>query len=353
MKTYNGLYPQICSFENLWKAACKAQKGKRFQDNVARFNFHRERELLRLQEELLSQTYRPGDYYEFTIYEPKRRMISAAPYRDRVVHHALCNIIEPIFDRIFIYDSYACRVGKGTHRAVDRFTKFCRKTRYVLKADIRKYFPSIDHEILKELIRRKIKDKKTLWLIDLIIDSSNPQEPASFYFPGDDLFTPFERRRGIPIGNLTSQFFANVYLNPFDHFVKEQLHCKRYIRYCDDFVVLAQGKTRLHQVRERMAEYLVSLRLKLHPNKTQVFPVKEGTDFLGYRIFPTHRRVRRENIVRFKRRMRRLQEAYAKGEVSVLKVRQSVQSWIAHVSHADSYGLRKRLLQEIVFTRAR
>jgi len=384
LKTHDGLYPQICAFENLWKAACKAQRGKRFQHKVARFNFHRERELFRLQEELMTQTYRPGDYHEFTIYEPKKRMISAAPYRDRVVHHALCNIIEPIFERTFIFDSYACRVGKGTHRAVDRFTRFCRRNRYVLKADIQKYFPSIDHEILKTLIRRKIRDAQTLWLIDLIIDSSNPQEPVIAYFPGDDLLTPAERRRGMPIGNLTSQFFANIYLNPFDHqyvsktlnrdwqipilpldlpiqrehlrstdhFIKEQLRCKCYIRYCDDFVVLSNDKAWLHQVKEQMEEYLISLRLKPHPRKSQVFPVKDGTDFLGYRIFPTHRRVRRDSITRFRRRMRRLQEKYATGEVDLSHIKQSIQSWLGHVSHADSYGLRKQLFREIVFVRA-
>ena len=150
MKTYGELYSQICSFENLWRAADQAQKGKRSQYSVSQFNFHRGREIFQLQEELMTQTYQPGKYHEFTIYEPKKRLISAAPYRDRVVHHALCNVIEPIFERTFIFDSYACRVGKGTHRAVDRFTQFSQKNRYVLKADISKYFPSIDHEILKE-----------------------------------------------------------------------------------------------------------------------------------------------------------------------------------------------------------
>jgi RNA-directed DNA polymerase len=352
MKTYGGLHPQICSFENLWEAACRAQRGKRFQQSVAWFNFHRERELFRLQEELLKQTYRPGAYYEFTIYEPKKRLISAAPYRDRVVHHALCNVIEPIFERTFIFDSYACRVGKGTHRAVDRFTQFCRRHRYVLKADISKYFPSIDHAVLKGLIRRKIRDPQALWLIDLIIDSSNPQEPVTAYFPGDDLFTFVERRHGIPIGNLTSQFFANVYLNPLDHFVKEQLHCKCYIRYCDDFVVFADDKYWLHEVKAQIEEYLTLLRLKLHPRKCQVLPVKDGTDFLGYRIFSKHRRVRRDSIIRFRRRMRRLQGAYARGEIPLSHIRQSIQSWLGHLSHADSYGLRKQLLREIVFVRA-
>jgi len=349
MKTFDGLYPQVCSFENLWTAAHKAQRGKRFQHSVSRFNFHLERELFRLQDELLGQTYQPGEYHEFIIYEPKKRMISAAPYRDRVIHHALCNIVEPLFERTFIHDSYACRVGKGTHRAVDRFTKFSRQNRYAFKADIRKYFPSIDHEILKDLIRRKIRDERTLWLIDLIIDSSNPQEPAMAYFPGDDLFAPVQRRRGIPIGNLTSQFFANVYLNALDHFVKEQLRCKCYIRYCDDFVILADDKSWLHEVKAGISEYLVALRLKLHPTKCQVSPVKDGTDFLGYRIFPTHRRMRKDSVTRFRRRMRRLQKAYARGEVSLCHIRQSMQSWLGHASHADSYRLREQLLSEITF----
>ncbi len=156
MKTYRQLFAQICAFPNLLLAAYKAQRGKRLRDQVARFNFGLEQELLTLQAELRGQTYTPRKYKAFYIYEPKRRLISAAPYRDRVVHHALCNAIEPLFDRTFIYDSYACRKEKGTHAAVDRFTQFCRKNRYVLKADIAKYFPSIDHEILLTLLARKI-----------------------------------------------------------------------------------------------------------------------------------------------------------------------------------------------------
>lgn len=351
MKTYNGLYSQICSFENLWKAADQAQRGKRFQENVAVFNLNREREIFRLKEELLSQTYYPGSYHEFFIYEPKKRLISAAPYRDRVVHHALCNIIEPIFEKTFIFDSYACRVGKGVHKAVDRFTKFCRNSQYVLKADISKYFPSIDHEILKSLIRRKIRDPKTLWLIDLIIDSSNPQEPVHAYFPDDELFTPFERRHGIPIGNLTSQFFSNIYLNSMDHFIKEQLHCRYYIRYCDDFVILANSKSFLHEAKSKISEFLVSLRLKLHPVKCQIFPVKDGTDFLGYRVFPTHRLVRKGSVTRFRRRMRHFQKSYANGRIPIIHIRQSIQSWLGYISHADSYGLSKKLLKEAIFVK--
>lgn len=214
MKTYNHLFQRICSYENLLNAARKAQRGKRFQTEVAYFNFHLEKELYRLQEELQTQMYRPGTYHEFYIYEPKLRKISAAPYRDRVVHHALCNVIEPIFDRTFIFDSYACRKGKGTHKAVNRFTDFSRKNSYVLKCDIKKYFPSIDHAILKTLFRRKIRDAQVLWLMDLIVDGSNLQEYVYDYFEGDDLLIPLTRKRGIPIGNLTSQFFAKVGMPP-------------------------------------------------------------------------------------------------------------------------------------------
>jgi len=173
MKRFGGLYQQVTSFENLYLASRKARKGKRHKENVIQFEENIELEILKLQAELVSKSYRPGPYREFTIYERKPRKISAAPYRDRVVHHALCTIIEPIFEDTFIYDSYACRKGKGTHKAVDRFTEFSRKNRYILKTDIKKYFPSIDHEILFRKIKKKIKCKDTLWLLRVIIDGSN------------------------------------------------------------------------------------------------------------------------------------------------------------------------------------
>ena len=352
MKTHNRFFQKICSFENFLSAARKAQRGKRFQDQVSAFNFHLERELYRLQAELQTQTYRPGPYYEFHIYEPKLRKISAAPYRDRVVHHALCNVIEPIFDPTFIFDTYACRKGKGTHKAVDRFTEFSRKNTYVLKCDIKKYFPSIDHEILKTRLRRKIRDPQVLWLLDLIVDSSNPQEYVHEYFEGDDLLTPLNRRRGIPIGNLTSQFFANIYLNGFDHFVKEDLRCRYYIRYMDDFVVLEKDKARLHEVKAEMEDYLAGFRLKLHVHKCQIFPVKDGTDFLGYQVFPTHRRLRPSSVRRARRRLRGLREDYDSGKIAWTDVNHSVQSWLGHVKHADTYGLRRAIFSQTVFRRS-
>jgi RNA-directed DNA polymerase len=236
MKRYGNLWPDIIDFENLLQASHQAQRGKRYRPNVLAFNYNLEEELLQLQHELKDKTYQPGKYRTFSIYDPKPRMISAAPYRDRVVHHALCNVIVPILERTFIADTYANRTGYGTHRALKRFVHFARTSQYVLQCDIRKYFPSIDLEILKTILRRKIKCPDTLWLIDAIIDGSNPQGGDVEYFLGDDLLTPLQRRKGLPIGNLTSQFFANLYLNGFDHFIKEQLKARKYLRYVDDFV---------------------------------------------------------------------------------------------------------------------
>ncbi len=273
MKRHGNLWPQVISFERLLHAAEEARKGKRFRPAVAAFHFDQERALWKLHEELAAKTYRPGEYRSFFIYEPKKRQISAAPYRDRVVHHALVNVLEPIYERTFIHDSYACRKGKGTHAGVKRCQEFAGRFRYVLKADIQKFFPSLDHEILKALVALKIKDPDVLWLVNHIIDGSNPQEEILSYFPGDDLFTPGERRRGIPIGNQTSQFFANVYLDPLDHFVKDRLGMKGYVRYVDDFLVFSNDKNHLADVREQISEFLVRLRLRLHPKKSVIFPV--------------------------------------------------------------------------------
>ena len=184
MKTYNNLYNDICSFENLYFAAMRARKGKKETPQNTLFHYHLEANILKLQEDLLSQQFNTGKYTTFKIHDPKTRLISAAPYRDRVVHHALCQVIEPLFDKTFIYDSYANRLNKGTHKAIERFQQFARKYPYVLTCDIRKFFPSLDHERLKEEIRWKIVCKKTLWLMDHIIDHSNPQEEHIIYFPG-------------------------------------------------------------------------------------------------------------------------------------------------------------------------
>ncbi len=351
MKRYGNLYPQIIEFENILLAARKAQKGKRFRENVLAFNYNLEKKLVQLQDELETKTYHPGKYRTFTIKEPKTRMISAAPYRDRVVHHALCNIIVPIFERTFIHDSYANRVGFGTHRALRRFTQFARSSPYVLQCDIKKYFPSIDHSILKTLIRRKIKCKDTLWLIDTIIDNSNEQLPVIEHFLGDDLLAPLQRKRGLPIGNLTSQFFANCYLDSFDHFVKEQLKIKKYVRYVDDFALFDDDWQFLAETRIAIEEYLAKLRLKIHPIKSQLFETKQGANFLGFRILPDRIRVRTENLRRARRRLGRLQTEYADGKIDWLDVSRSLQSWVAHLDHGNTWQLRKKIFSSLVFAR--
>jgi RNA-directed DNA polymerase len=345
MKRHNYLWDQVTAFDNILQAARQAQKSKRFRDNVLEFNYNLETELLKLQTELREQTYKPGEYRTFEIYEPKPRMISAAPYRDRVVHHALCNIIVPIFDRTFIHHSYANRIGYGTHRALKKFTQLARSHHYVLQCDIQKYFPSIDHEILKSTLRGKIKCAKTWWLIQQVIDGSNLQQSNLDYFPGDELFTPLMRRRGLPIGNLTSQFFANCYLNGLDHFVTETLGIKAYLRYVDDFSIFSDDRDRLTTLRPQIEDYLADLRLKIHPIKSQIFATSIGANFVGFRIFPHYIRVRSDNLRRSRLRWHRLKQAYDKGRVSHARVELSWQSWMAHLEHGDTWRLRNAITQ--------
>jgi len=222
----------------------------------------------------------------------------------------------------------------------------------VLQCDIKKYFPSIDHEILKNLLRRKIKCADTLWLIDKIIDNSNEQESPIEYFDGDNLLTPIQRSRGLPIGNLTSQFFANVYLNGFDHFVKEQLMVKKYLRYVDDFALFADERQFLVNARIAIETYLAeNLRLKIHPIKSQLFAVQHGANFLGFRVFPDTIRVRQQNLRRGRQRLKKLQVAYSQGKVERKKVSQSLQSWMAHLDHGDTWQLKDRIFSSLSWLR--
>ena len=343
------LFDRVTSFSNLLEAAHRAQRGKRSRPNVSAFALNLEPELFRIQQELRTRTYRPGPYRTFVIRDKKPRLISAAPYRDRVVHHALCNVIEPLFDRGFVHDSYACRKGKGTHAAVLRASTFARRFRYVLKCDVERYFPSIDHEILLSQLRTRIWDEGVLWVLREIIEGSNPQPPVVHYFSGDDLFEPILRRRGLPIGNQTSQFFANVYLDGLDHFVQQDLRVPAYIRYVDDLLVFAQEKTFLHQARQAVGEYCETLRLRLHPRKCYLSPVATGFTFLGFRIFPTYRRLEASNVRRFRRRLDRYRQAIATGRLSQSKARARIRSWVGHARHADSTRLRQRLLSNVAW----
>lgn len=347
MKRYGNLWHQVIAFDNLLTASRLAQRNKRFRHSVLRFNYNLETELLQLQTELQTKTYKTGGYKTFEILEPKRRLISAAPYRDRVVHHALCNIIVPIFERTFIDDNYANRVGFGTHRALRRFTKFSRSITYVLQCDITKYFPSIDHEILKTLLRRKLKCPDTLWLVDQIIDRSNPQPSPVLHFAGDDLLTPLHRRRGLPIGNLTSQFFANVYLNGFDHFIKEDLKIQKYVRFVDDFALFDDDHDRLQAARGAIETHLACLRLQIHPIKSQLFKTHHGANFLGFRILPHQIRVRSENLRRARRRLHQQLQQYQRGELTWNSLLQSQQSWFAHLDHGNTWHLRQNLAESL------
>lgn len=352
MKRAGGLWARITDYENLMIAAERAQAGKRYRPSVLEFNFNREHNLLRLRDELKSGEYRPGEFRLFEIREPKLRVIMAAPYRDRVVHHALCNVIEPIFDRSFSPSCYANRRGMGSHRALRRCIELARKQRFVLRADIEKYFPSIDREILKGLIRRRIKCPDTLRLCDLIIDHApETGEAPARHYPGDDLLTPVERRRGLPIGNLTSQIWANVYLSEVDHALAKRFGGRNYLRYVDDLVVFANDADELGNARKLLEKLLSGLRLTAHPVKTFIAPTRTGVNWLGFRILPDRVRVRAENLKRAKRRIEQMKEAYASGRIGPKDLNASMRSWIAHLEHGDTWRLREKIFASLVFRR--
>jgi len=310
MKKFNDLFEKVCLFENLHFAYLEARKCKRYREEILAFGFDLEKNLLSLRDELAARTYRHGGYREFIVNDSKKRRIQAAPFRDRVVHHALCNIIEPIFDKGFIYDSYACRIDKGTHKALKRLKTFLRSMAfmererereresrnapreiYCLQCDISKYFDSISHKVLFSILKRKIRDEKTLWLIKEILDSNNK-----------------ETGKGIPIGNLTSQLFANVYLNELDQFVKRELKQQYYLRYMDDFLIFGADKQELWLLKDAIAEFLkTELDLSLHPKKANVYPASGGVAFLGYRNFAAYRLPLKVTVRRFEKKLKKRQ----------------------------------------------
>ena len=347
MHRHHDLFERFATFEALYRGHLKARRGKRDRPEVMRFSQNLEPNLLQIQRELIAGTYRTGAYRYFRVFEPKERTVAALPYRDRVMQHALIGVLEPLWERAFHHDSYACRPGKGMHLGADRAQQFLRQVErghgrvYVLKADISKYFNSIDHGVLKRLLRRRIGCPRTLAVCDEIIDTSAVL--------GD--LAP----KGLPIGNLTSQLWANVYLHELDDFVKHGLRERRYLRYMDDFCVVHHDKAHLHRIRHDIEVFLWD-QLRLTTNhKTQVFPVSNthgrGLDFLGYKIWPHARRVRKDSVLRMRKKLRHLQRQYAVGAIELDDVRQVVASWIGHASHADSQNLRKELLGSVIFKR--
>lgn len=332
MRRQGGLFQRIIRFDNLLLAARKAVQGKRDRPSVVRFEFHLEQELLALQDDLENGGYQPGGYFTFEVRDPKRRAICAAPFRDRVVHHAVCNVLEPCFERRLIFDTYACRPGKGTHAAIARAQQLARRHRYFLKCDVRKYFQSVDHAILQALLVRLFKDPPLLALLERIIAHAPPD--AS---PG----------KGLPIGNLTSQHFANLYLGELDHHLKERRRVKGYLRYMDDLILFADDKPTLHLWLADMRRFLRDdLALALKERATRLAPVTEGISFLGMRIYPGVIRLNQRSLRRFRRQVRGREDAYRAGRLDVEDLCNAVASLCAHVSHADTLALRRQMAQD-------
>lgn len=344
-------FARVTAWDNLLLAWRKAALGKRGKSSVATFEHRVADRLLALKDALEAGAWRPGGYVHSYIHEPKRRRISAAPFGDRVVHHALCNVIEPVFEHLFIPDSYANRPGKGTHRAVDRLRQFAKSHRFALRLDIVKHFPSIDHEILRNTLARYLDDQSILDLCARIIASGDrvlEQEYEMVWFPGDDLLAAC-RPRGLPIGNLTSQFWSNCYLHPLDQFIKRELRCPAYLRYVDDMALFADSKAQLWAWRSAIIERLARLRLTVHENAAQVAPVETGIPWLGFVIYPTHRRIKSRKVVQGTRRLAERFDAWRAGRISFGEFDASVQGWINHVRYADSWGLRQHVLGRFVW----
>lgn len=331
MKRYGNLFKLLISWENLLLAARKAFKGKKAKYNAAFYYFYLEPELLRLQEELRNNTYEMRAYRSFIIHEPKMRKICAADFRDRIIHHAICNILEPIFEKSFIYDTYACRKAKGSHAAVKRAQYFMRKSLFYLKCDISKYYESIDHSILKSLLLKKLKDKRFLYVLYKIIDHPMPETISG---------------KGLPIGNLTSQLFANLYLGVLDHFIKECLHIKHYIRYMDDFVLFCNDKKILHKCLNEIEDFLLDkLNLKLKQSQTYISPSSEGLPFLGFRIYPALIRMQRKKWINFCRKLIDREKAFESGEMEEIFFIQSIASLISHTKHANTLNARRKFFE--------
>ena len=339
-----GLWDSIASFEGLHAAWLAARRHKRYAPSSTDFSWNAESLLLALRDQLREGSYLPGEYRLFAVREPKPRIIAAAPFRDRIVHHAVVSAIEPRFEASFVFDSYATRAGKGTHAALLRFHEFFKGYRYVLKCDIAKFFPSIDHLVLKDLLRRKIACAPTLALADLIIDHS-PESPDRWptETPDGPACLALHRRASIPIGNLTSQFFANVYLDPLDHFVKEELRVKGYLRYMDDFCLFGDDKTGLWEHLDHIQSFLAKARLALRRPKTRLYSTSEGVEFLGYRIFRTHRRVVTATARRMEKRLAARYTAVAARRAPPDFFRPSLMSCLGHLRWANGKGLVARM----------
>ena len=333
MRRHGHLWKRIISEENILDAYHKAAKGKSAMRNVQKFNRDIEGNLKKIRQSLIDKTFHTSKYSEKEVYEPKKRTIYVLPFSpDRIVQHALMSIVAPIWEAIFIKDSYSSREGKGIHAGSKRTMEYVRRNKYCLKCDVSKFYPSIDHETLMNIIRRKIKDPDTLWLLEEIVHS----------FPGE---------KNTPIGNYTSQWFGNLYLNELDQYVKNTLRIKDYVRYCDDFILFSNDKAQLRKCAEAIKLFLDE-KLKLRLSKCELFPVKHGVDFLGYRHFDNYILLRKSTTKRVRRRLERLPKLYAEGRITAEQYRSSVGSSWGWLKHANTHNLIvalqfKDLLKEV------
>lgn len=325
MKRAGGLWPAVTAFENLRRAALRASRGKRRVAGVARFLAELEPELFRLQEELRSGAWGPGPSFRFVIHDPKRRTITAAPFPDRVVHHALIGGLEPVFDRRMVYESFACRRGKGTHAALAHARGLVRRHACFLKLDVRKCFESLDHGVVLGTLRRCVKDRRTLDLCERIVAAGGSGGV------------------GLPIGNLTSQWFANLVLDRLDHFVKEELGVRGYVRYMDDFALFGEGKDELRCQHDAVQAFLRErLRLELKERATILAPCSQGLPFLGWRVYRGTTRLRPQSLRRLRARIRHRRWELERGAIGEADFRASLRSVCEHLRHGDTLSLRRR-----------
>ncbi len=345
MKVYKNAFDRIASLENLF-AAWNAFKGnKRNKDDVQQFERHLEQNIFQLHRDLTSGSYRHGPYYGFYIHDPKQRHIHKASVRDRVLHHAVVSVINPMFEEAFIPSSFSCRVGFGTHKGVDVLEEMARAAAengtapcFILKCDVRKFFDSVDHDVLLGILGKRIKDDATINLITEIVESFSSSRSSLF------------DRKGLPIGNLTSQLFANTYMNEFDQFIKHDLKVKQYARYTDDFAIVASDRAYLENLIEPISRFLNDrLALELHPKKISIGKLHNGIDFLGYVMFPRHRLVRAKTRRRMFAKFAAKIAAVRSGSISEDSLIASLRSYLGVLSHADAHRLSEDLKNGLWF----
>ncbi len=349
-------FDTFISWGNLLHAAHAAARGKRSTEAVARFEYALADNLLRLQRALAEGSWAPGPYTQFEIREPKRRLISAATFADRVVHHALCQVIEPRFEARFLPCSFANRKGLGTARAVARVRQLCGQYRYALRLDVQQHFPNIDHAVLRQALWRHVPEPGLRCVINQILASGQCVDTAlrrSPNAPGDDLFSD-QRVVGLPIGNLTSQFWSNCLMDKLDHFITRQLGCDAYVRYVDDMVLFSNSKAQLWRWRETVERYLAQhLRLRIHEGAAQPVPACKGLPWLGFVVRPQGLRVKSRKVVQATRRLRAQRRAWQCSVLASDRLQATLQGWVSHVRPADPWGgLRRHVLRRLHFPRS-